>query len=290
MTPCFVIEIVTPQSVRLKGLWLGPKKAKRVIIWVHGLGSSMFSKLDIAQGLTDTRTAVLVFNNRGHDKVSRIAYTNEKKIGKTELGGGASEVFTDCVDDIQGAINFAKKAGGKDMYLAGHSTGCQKSVYWASRKRGRGVKGIILMAPISDWAAETHLRGMKKVQQASKFAQQMVKQKRGHEFLPSNVWHELLDAQRFVSLYTPDSVEEIFLYAQPKKNPRIFKSVHLPMLAIFAENDEFADRPARSLVSWFQTNTQSRRFKTAIISSAYHGFKGAERNVAKIIQEFIRSH
>ena len=247
----------------------------------------MFSKLDIAKGLTDTRTAVLVFNNRGHDKVSRVAYTNEKKVGKTELGGGASEIFTDCIDDIQGAINFARRYGAREIYLVGHSTGCQKSVYWASRKRGRGVKGIILLAPISDWAAETHLHGTKKVLQATKVAERMVHNKRAREFLPSELWHELLDAQRFLSLYDPNSVEEIFSYAQPRKHPRVFKSVHVPVLAIFAENDEFADRPVHALASWFQTNTQSKRFKTAIIPGVYHGFKGAEKRVTREIKKFI---
>jgi len=287
MMPCFAIEIVTPKKVRLKGLWLGPKKAKRVIVWVHGIGSSMFSKLDISEKLTGSKTAVLVFNNRGHDTVSRIAYANETRIGATELGGGASEVFTDCVDDIQGAINFAKKNGGKEIYLAGHSTGCQKSIYWASRTRGRGVKGIILLAPISDLSADMYLQGKRKVERAIKAARIMVKQGRKHEFLAPKLWPELVDAQRFLSLHTIDSAEEIFSYSQPKKNPRSFKSVQLPTLAIFAENDEFADRPAEKLASWFESHSQSKRFKTAIIPGVYHGFKGAERKVAKAIREFI---
>lgn len=287
MIPCFAVEVVTPESVRLKGLWLGPKRAKRVIVWTHGIGSSMFSKLGVAQELVDTRTAVLIFNNRGHDKVSRIAYTNENRIGKTKLGGGASEVFTDCVDDIQGAINFAKRNGARKIYLAGHSTGCQKSVYWASRKRDRGVKGIILLAPISDWSAEMRLHGPKKIQRATRVAQQMMKQGRKHKFLPPNVWHELLDAQRFLSLYAPNSVEEIFSYAQPKKNPRTFKSVRLPMLTIFAGDDEFGDRPADQIAAWFHIHSQSKRFKTAIIPGVYHGFKGAEKRVAMEIKAFI---
>ena len=287
MMPCFAIEIVTPKKVRLKGLWLGPKKAKRVIVWVHGIGSSIFSKLDISEKLTGSKTAVLVFNNRGHDTVSRIAYANETRIGATELGGGASEVFTDCVDDIQGAINFAKKNGGKEIYLAGHSTGCQKSMYWASRTRSRGVKGIILLAPISDLAAEMHLQGKKKIERATKVARLMVKQGRKHELLPTGLWHEILDAQRFLSLYVPDSVEEIFSYAQPKKDPRVFKSVSTPTLAIFADEDEFADRPASELAAWFEKHSRSKRFKSVVISGVFHGFKGTERKVAKAIRKFI---
>ncbi|HEY4526301.1 MAG TPA: alpha/beta fold hydrolase [Candidatus Paceibacterota bacterium] len=289
MMPCFAIEIVTPKKVRLNGLWLGPKKAKRVIVWVHGIGSSMFSKLDISEKLTDSKTAVLVFNNRGHDKVSRIAYTNETRIGASELGGGASEVFTECADDIQGAINFAKKNGGKDIYLAGHSTGCQKSIYWASRTRGRGVKGIILLAPISDLSADMYLQGKRKVERAIKAARIMVKQGRKHEFLAPKLWPELVDAQRFLSLHTTDSAEEIFLYSQPKKNPRSFKSVRIPIFAIFAGEDEFADRPAVELAAWFEKHSRSKRFKSVVIPNVYHGFKGAESQVAQEIKKFINA-
>ena len=30
--------------------------------------------------------------------------------------GEAHEVFTDCVDDIQGAVNLAKQKGAKEIY------------------------------------------------------------------------------------------------------------------------------------------------------------------------------
>ena len=70
MQPCHVVEIETPKKVRLNGLWFGPKRPKRAILWVHGLGSSAFSKIGIFDYLIDKDTAVLAFNNRGHDKVS----------------------------------------------------------------------------------------------------------------------------------------------------------------------------------------------------------------------------
>src|SRR3989344_2508506 len=163
MTPCHVVGILTPKKYFLRGLWFGPRRPKRAIVWVHGLGSSMFSKLSIVEKLVDPQTAVLVFNNRGHDKVSRLARADEKKIGKTLLGGAAHEIFTDSADDIQGAINFAKRQGAKEIFLVGHSTGCQKSIYWASRKKRRSVKGIALLGPVSDWSAEMKRSGARKV-------------------------------------------------------------------------------------------------------------------------------
>src|SRR3989344_7591994 len=165
MRPAHVIEIVTPKKVLLNGLWLGPRKPKRVIVWVHGLGSSMFSKLYLAHDLVDSKTAVLVFNNRGHDKVASGSSGRNKRVRH----GAAHEVFTDCADDIQGAVNFARKLKVKNVFLAGHSTGCQKSAYWGSKK-GKGVKGIILLAPMSDYASEKKSQGIRTLKRAEKVA------------------------------------------------------------------------------------------------------------------------
>ena len=286
MTPCHVVGIVTPKRFFLRGLWFGPKRPKRVIIWVHGLGSSMFSKLSIVEKLVDPKTAVLVFNNRGHDKVSRLARADEKKIGKTHLAGAAHEVFTDCVDDIQGAVNFAKRQGAKETFLIGHSTGCQKSIYWASKKKDRAVKGIILLGPVSDWSTEMKLQGKRKLARAEGVARALLKRGKKHELLPPGVWHEILDAQRFLSLYTPDSIEEIFPYAQRKKNPRVLKSVRRPILVLWAEKDEFSDRPAEKAVAWFEKHLQ--KGKTVIIPRTGHLFRGAEKQVAGTIRRWMK--
>ena len=59
MQACHVVEIVTPKKVLLNGLWFGVKKPRQAIIWVHGLGSSVFSKLDIVQKLVDKNNGEL---------------------------------------------------------------------------------------------------------------------------------------------------------------------------------------------------------------------------------------
>src|SRR5262249_24525325 len=155
------IEIVTPKKFVLNGLWFGPKKPKQAIVWIHGLASSAFSRLDIIEKIVDSRTAVMTFNNRGYANVARIGKTNSKK-GLT--AGAAYERFEDCVDDIQGAINFARKQGAKKIFLAGHSTGCQKAIYWAYKSNlKKGVGGIILFAPVSDYAGAVKKYGLPKI-------------------------------------------------------------------------------------------------------------------------------
>ena len=291
MTSCYVVQVTTPKKYLLNGLWFGPKRPRRVIVWVHGLGSSMFSKQSIAGRLVDTQTAVLMFNNRGHDVVANLP----RKAAQTEkrpqriLAGAAHERFADCVDDIQGAINFTHRVGVKNVYLAGHSTGCQKSMYWAYRK-GRGVRGIILLAPVNDYAGALAWHGKKKLERATRLARTLIARGKSHELLPKSAWSEESDdAQRFLSLYTAESIENIFSYDNTKKKPRILRAVKLPLLVLWAGSDEYADRSAARVAVWFKTHLK-KRDSIVIVPRVKHGFKGGEKKVAAEIRTFLRTH
>jgi len=284
MRSCFHVEIETPKKVLLNGLWFGPKKPKRVIVWMHGLGSSAFSKTFLYDALVDKTTAVLAFNNRGHDKVASSSHGR----GKRDRGGAAHEVFTECVDDIQGAINFGKKAGVRDIYLAGHSTGCQKSAYWGALK-GSGVKGIMLLAPMSDYASEKAAQGTRALKRAESVAREYIQRGKKHQLLPENVWSWswMADAQRFMSLYTGNSAEEIFTYWDPKRNPKTLRSVKKPLLVLLAEHDEYADRPAKEIATWFKIHLKSKD-EISIVPDVGHSFRGGEKAVAKAVHAFMK--
>ena len=300
MQPCYTVEITTPKKFILNGLWFGPysakatkgkpQKPKRVLVWVHGLGSTMFSKLAIAEKLVGGGTAVLVFNNRGHDTIVNVPTTGKKCL----KAGAAHEKFTDSADDIQGAINFARKQGVKSIFLAGHSTGCQKSVYWASGKKGRGAKGMILLAPMSDYSAHRQEYGAKKVAKAVAYAQTMARRGNGQQLLPPHVWDWPWSAQRFLSLYSGKGAEEIFTYWDAKENPKTLKSVRLPILVMLAEKEEFSHIPANTIAAWFEKHLNNPRgdtswiSKVVVVSGVGHSFKGGEKKVAAHIRSFMQ--
>lgn len=284
MRPAHVIEIQTPKKFLLNGLWFGPTKPKKAIIWVHGLSSSAFTKLGIVEKLVDANTAVMTFNNRGHDAVTRVLRLAKKGKTRKVLAGGAHEVFTDCMDDIQGAVNFAKKRGAKQVFLAGHSTGSQKSVYFATRKGNeKKIVGVILLAPMSDYAGAKHADEKGRLAKLTKAARVLVKKGKKNEIVPGT-WE---DAQRFLSLYTPESTEEIFSYIDPVKKPKIYESLSVPTLVLLAEKDEYADRSADRIEAWFVKHSHSTRFESVIIPEVEHSFQGAERQVARRIKSFV---
>ena len=96
-----------------------------------------------------------------------------------------------------------------------------------------------------------------------------------------------LDAQRFLSLFTPNSKEEIFTYAQPKKIPKILQKVKIPLLAVFAGNDEYHDRDTQKIVDWFTAHIASPRGSVSIIPNAGRGFKGFENRVVREVSVWL---
>jgi pimeloyl-ACP methyl ester carboxylesterase len=287
MKQCAVVTFVTPGQYQLNGLWFGPEKARRGFIVTHGLSSSVFSQHDTLTPLVDDTTMVLFFNNRGHDKIGgvRKLLPETKKGYETQAIGATHEVFAECVDDIQGAVNFLKAAGVEDIYLVGHSTGCQKSIYYLSQK-GNDVKGVVLLCPMSDYAYYVVAEEPAAARKAVDHARRLVNADKPHELLPFDVSEDLLDAQRYLSLYTPDSIEEIFTYSQPGKVPETLQKVSVPILAVLAEHDEYADRPAADIGKWFENQSQTDT-QIGIVKDAMHNLADHGDDVVTLIENWV---
>jgi pimeloyl-ACP methyl ester carboxylesterase len=288
MRPAFVIEIETPKKYLLNGLWFGPAKPKRAIIFIHGLTASAFSMSSLVAALVDPQTAVITFNNRGFEQITEIKRKKGKK-SVWEKAGAGHEVFTECADDIQGAINFVKKAGVRNIFLAGHSTGCQKAYYWARKKNeSKNVKGIILLGPLSDYAIAVEKNRGGKLARSVAYARKLVKAGKAHQLMPGGfgMWFPC-DAQRFLSLNTRESVEDIFPYGQEGKDPKAFRSVKAPTLVLLAGGDEHTNVPAEQIAEWFEWHFKAP-YRINIIQKVGHGFKGGEKEVVREIRSFMK--
>jgi hypothetical protein len=104
--------------------------------------------------------------------------------------------------------------------------------------------------------------------------------------MPKNIWEYTLDAQRFLSLYTPESVEEIFTYASGK-DPKILRQAGKPLLTILAAEDEFCDRPIKEIADWFKENMVGKKCETKIIKESFHNFSGHESKINRFIKNWI---
>lgn len=289
--PVRVIDIVTPKKFVLNGLWFGPESPLKIIIFIHGLGGNAFSSHRLITPLADSQTAVITFSNRGHDQISSIKKVdNRKKKGYSRITAGESmEIFTDCVDDIQGTINYVLSVCPKaSIYLAGHSTGCQKSAFYLSRAgKQKFIKGVILLAPMSDYAGLLKSDKNGNLKAAENFAKDLVKKNQPQDLLPQEIWPDMVSAQRFLSLATSESQEEIFCYCQQNKTPSVFRKIKIPTLIVLAEKDEYRNRPIKKIAGWFEKNSGSEKLSVGVISSAPHNFYKYETQVQSLITRFI---
>lgn len=291
MQPCFSFAVQTPKGYILKGLWFGPKNPAQAVILVHGLGSTLFSNHDWITPLANATTAVLVFNNRGHDFVTSVRRVDERKRRgySVILTGAAHEIFADCADDIEGVVRFVQQQGVQHIMLAGHSTGSQKVVYYATRLGNqKNIEKIILLSPVSDYAGLFRQQKKEIIPKALAKAKELVALGKPHELLPNELVLFPCDAQRYISLYTPDSAEEIFSFAQPKKVPMLLHRMHIPTLVILAQHDEYWDRPVQRVATWFDQHLKAPH-QIEIIAQAEHAFPGKEKEVDVLMEKFIHT-
>lgn len=305
-----LINVVTKDGVNLQGLVFTPKSSPSarppvgglrsgqtpttVGVWIHGLGSNFYGGytrlVTLATHFTEKGMAFAAINTRGHDSVSRaIKQDKRKKRGyRSIMTGSAYEKFRDSALDLDAMVEELGRKFSK-IVLMGHSTGCNKAVYFLSRKSNqKKVYGVALVAPVSDIPnIKNELK--ENFEKVLTIARRMVKQGKDQELLPYNLYPYVNTAQRFVSLATYESVEQMFSTKEFQGPLRLFSKIKVPTLIVFGDQDEFVDVPLDEFLSIFAHNTKNRAFSGTIIKGADHSFSGKEEELARALVSWIKS-
>ncbi len=273
------MPVVLDRARARDGVWLDgivaePRgRRRRAVLWIHGLGSSFASGQPLTRELSARLTAAGIayfkFNTRGHDVVSRAG---------GRLAGAALEPFTRCVEDIRAVIGLAARRGYHEIVLAGHSTGANKSLHYVARTRDRRVRLLMLLGPIADIAGEWKQTGAAELSRRVARAERIAA--RDPDALVPREWG-LWSARRYLSLYRPGGVEDVFPYYRPRARWTALGRVRAPLAVVLGERDEYLDRPVRDVVRAFEQHaTGTRAFTSAVIPRAGHGFQGREAALA----------
>lgn len=245
-----------------------PRAHAPLLVFVHGMGSN-FYRSSLKKAFLEAAPAlglgILSFNNRGAER------------------GTEDEKFSTCLADLDAAAEFARRRGHRKLVFAGHSTGCQKIVYWQARRRNPAVAGLVLLAPADDYAVNRRDLG-RGFEKKVAWAKRMMARGRGDA--PVTGLYERFTATRFLSLADDRAVEaNIFRYAGPLTQ---FRRVKCPVLAVFGENEEFAAIPPAEMLAILRRQTYSRDFDDWLIPGADHGFKGCEAELALSVCQWVR--
>jgi pimeloyl-ACP methyl ester carboxylesterase len=277
-----LLHYKTKDGLNLVGFLVKSKKAnKKVILHIFGMSGNFFQSdryAALSEKTEKSNFDLFFAGNRGMGLLTPFTLKKKKAII-----GTAKEKFKDCVFDISASINLLSRLGYTEIFLAGHSTGCQKIVYYNYIKKDRRVKGLILLAPADDYNIAVKEFG-KKFKKAVSIAENMIKHKKGDEITPK--WISLYTAKRFLSYADPKNVESrIFNYDSKLKE---FSSIKCPVLAVFGDNDQYLVKPAKQYMKILEKRTSSRKFSWIILDGADHSFSGMEKQLAAVMLDWLK--
>ena len=245
-----------------------PRKNAPLLAFVHGMGSNFYrSKLKKAflEAAPALGLGILAFNNRGAER------------------GTEDEKFEICLCDLDAAAAFARRRGHRKLVFVGHSTGCQKIVFWQAKRRHPAVAGLVLLAPADDYAATKRDLGSRFEAKVA-WARKMVATGQGDA--PVSGLYERFAAKRFLSLADVMHAEaNVFRYAGALTQ---FRRVQCPLLAVFGSEEEFAAIPPADMLAILRRKTRSRDFDDWLIPGSDHGFHGCEAELALSVCQWAR--
>lgn len=260
------------------------------VVWIHGLTSTFYSNVvmirTLANACLERKQIFVACNTRGHDMITgikKVDSTSEK--GYTHVMGGAGyEVFDECTRDIIGIIDgLQQRYGVSQVHLIGHSTGANKVVYCVATTADARIASMCLLAPMSDRAIEQSQEGFTEKLQLAK---QLLAEERGNELVNTFSFFPMT-ARRYISLFDKESSEDQFRYADtPAQFPYLTK-VSIPVLALFAGEDEYACGDVNRIVDTFTQSMQGKSFSSRTLPAAGHNFSGYESHVADAYLNFI---
>ncbi|MDE1825852.1 MAG: DUF1749 domain-containing protein [Candidatus Micrarchaeota archaeon] len=282
-----IVEFGASDGVMLHGFLTRPKKtSNRAVIHLHGMGGNMhrvvggYDKL-LSDSLNRIGYNFFVIETRGSAIASWIRRYGK---GKRRVGGTAFEKFEESRYDIDGAILALRSMGIKEIILEGHSTGCQKAIYYQFKARNPMVKGIILIGPGGDYNLHKKRLG-KRFAQAVRYARGKRRDKLA--LMPKRYYEGIVGASRFLS-FSDTKFPEARIFDYESGRLREFSGIKTPVLAILGSREEWMTMPAKSYMKILEGDNRSDFFGCIMIRGANHTFKGKGKELAGAITGWLK--
>lgn len=295
------IEVKATDGFLLPGLLFQPRtKTKKAVISLHGNGSSsvfypMARTQEYAYYFTNAGIAYLGFNNRGSGYITKIRKF-VKGVEIEQKAGTAYELIKDCVKDIDGAVALLSRLGYTELYLMGFSTGANKICVYNYYKPKNKFQKYILVCGGDDSGVFYKELGKKAFNQLLRTARQKREQGKGMDLVPGGVMGSIYSYQSIYDTINPDGDYNTFPYTDyfgklrlsTKKLFRHYGSIQKPTLVVYGENDEYCYGRVPEILRVLEERAMHpERNMYALIRGADHGFSGKEKELFRVVGEWL---
>src|SRR3989344_3715455 len=298
-----LVEFKTGDNLFLVCLLFEPeRKADKVLIMLHGNGSSSVfysvPKVNLmARELNAKWISYFPFNNRGAHYIKKLKIIKEVKEDDVKIGT-AYELIKDCIQDIDGAIDYLESQGYREFYLIGHSTGANKICVYNFYKPENRIAKYILAGGGDDSGIYYQMMGTKKFNKALEMAKKEIARGNGRKLVPKYLVDYLISYQSLYDTINPDGDYNTFPFNEYLNNLKLtkkelfreYKTINKPTLVIYGANDEYCwgDVPRIAELLKKQT-TRPDLFNYEIVENADHGFDGnIEGMTEKVVNWLVK--
>jgi pimeloyl-ACP methyl ester carboxylesterase len=285
---CQVVRFETADDITLAGLLYEPRRKRgRAVMFLHGTGgSSVFTSARtsvLARVFVERGIAFFPFNNRGAHLVM-----------KPSLGGGSShERLRDCVFDIDAAIRVLRRAGYRDITIAGHSTGANKIAVYDHYKKRNAIRRYVFLAGGDDTGMLYEQLGRRRFRSTLQRARE---RRTSRELAPSSLSPFLMSWRALHDMINPDGDYNVFPFLEASgtklsRRPlfRYLKAVRKPSLFVYGENDQYIDDVSEAVGLLTGGIGARTNCEFVVMKDADHGFGGHEEELGTLISDWITS-
>lgn len=276
-----ILYEVTEDEIELEGTYFDSKKKDICVLFIHGQAQSILNNsfaYKLGKYLSCREISFLYGHNRGHNYINCL----HKKDGSLLVEGATFEIFEDSLKDIDVWMKKIKDYGYKKIILMGHSLGCNKALYYLSKKEM--VDGLIL-------ASAPDMVGITKKEKSNfleilKEAKEAVESGKSRKILSSLIGEtDYMSAGTFIS----ESLENSNIDNFPiERNPVVFSQlskVNIPILSI-AGSLEYPTYLKQDVLKEKAINSEDFTYK--IIDGGNHFYYGKEEELNELIYNWMK--
>lgn len=301
-----LVSLIATDGVKLPGLLYEPDKPTgKVAVWLHGMGDNgvFYSPTRmnaLGEALTSKDIALLAYNNRGAHESKRLRLADDTlpEEERSYQGGTHYEKIADCVHDIDGAAQFLKDEGYKELYLLGHSTGANKICAYHVRATHNPFSKYVLAGAGDDAGLFFSELGAKRFWAALSYAAKNLKTE-PLKLMPKYSGMYPFSVQSAWDILNPDGDYNTFPFYEASterlgKKPLFaeYEQIDRPTLVIFGAEDEYTYTAggagtALDLMMRHTSNAMLKQIDFALIPEADHSFHDCETEFANKVADWL---
>lgn len=282
-----LVRINSLDGIEQPGMLSLPNEdVEKIVIHVHGLYGNFYENrfLDsLAESYTEKGYAFLSFNNRGRDTVSELLKDDESVVI-----GACFDNFKDCVLDISGVVDWAKKNGYNEIVLEGHSYGCNKVLYYYDKTNDPFIKKIVLLGPCDIPSECVKFLDKEEYEKIKYESATLVDEGRDKALVDFSVMpNGKISAGTYFYDFFPGGNADFLRYVDGVDGKSdILRRINIPVLVVFGDNDECVLTESIDVVKKYLTNN-IKDCNIHIIDGANHSFTNKENELGILIKNNI---